>query len=64
MSVYITREISCDHGGRAFDCGESYYGLPGRTADSVRREARQQGWVFRKGKDYCPRHAGVSGVSA
>jgi hypothetical protein len=51
-----TREafIECDHGGRYAGCPAAY---PARTVTEARRQARDAGWCYRNGKDYCPDHA-------
>lgn len=41
-----------------YECGEAYGGVIS-TLKYVRQDARQVGWKYREGKDFCPRHARV-----
>jgi hypothetical protein len=45
MSIQKAVWVRCD------ECGEA--GFASHTATQARREARENGWVFRNGKDYC-----------
>ena len=62
MTVAIQPAVKCD----GPECGEAFaaqfFQLPngyGRFGDTwrkdARKEAREQGWLFRDGKDYCRR---------
>ena len=50
MSAVIETFLICDGG-----CGENF-GVDYRvfTAKMHRKNAKKQGWIHRKGKDYCP----------
>lgn len=55
MSLVIEKFITCD--GNAEDCLNSF-GVDDRAqAHSIslmRKEAKDEGWTFKNGKDYCP----------
>ena len=57
MSVYKLPYLYCDAEGCGRIDGQQQPfiidPLPGDTAASVRAQAKEQGWVRRKGKDYC-----------
>lgn len=46
MSIQKDVWVRCD------GCAEN--GFASHTSKQARREARENGWVFRSGKDYCP----------
>lgn len=46
MSILKDVWVKCD------GCGET--GFASLTSKQARREARENGWVFSSGKDYCP----------
>ena len=51
MSVIIERFLNCDG-----NCGETY-GVDTRclTGAKHREDAKEWGWHYSKGKDYCPK---------
>lgn len=55
MTAWKAYSLSCDHA----DCEANFEGEVDFGLGVVRQDARNEGWVFRKGKDYCPKHAEV-----
>ena len=54
MSAVVERFIVCDY-SRTPECAGNF-GVDHRSRSIAkhRRDARQMGWFYRNGKDYCP----------
>lgn len=54
MTAVKTIEIACDYP----DCDEvPDSSMP--TVPEARAAAKKEGWIYRGGKDFCPRHADI-----
>lgn len=61
MSVYIHRELACDHGGAGtFSCNRALHSAAGQNTPKLRREAKSAGWSRKNGVDRCPDHTSPS----
>ncbi len=59
MAYLLTVDIECEHEGCLTwifgDSGRS--GMGAKLYAQARRRAKEHGWAYRGGKDYCPDHA-------
>jgi hypothetical protein len=57
VTAYHLVSIGCD--ALNGDCDAELDGA-GSTVAEARRIARDEGWVYRRGKDLCPQHADLT----